>query len=146
MGSFTSALPRGASRWTRLRLRSIPRMWTCYETSEAIMKECSDHSATVNITQLTTMLSGARPCEPEYLSLEGMQDDGEFNVTKGPLPQIKTKVYSIPPAANHHRSWHVARGDYLVLVDRQPVECEKDGFGCEVPRRSLAHLRIVTGG
>ena len=58
--------------------------------SEALMKEGSDHSAIVNITQLTSMYSGARPCEPEYLSLEGMKEDDEFRITKGPLPQIKT--------------------------------------------------------
>jgi hypothetical protein len=104
--------------------------------SEALMKEGSDHSAIVNITQLTTLYSGSRPCEPENLALRGMQDDDEFNVTKGPLPQIKTKktkVYSIPAAAHRHRSWHLAWGDFLVLVLRQAVECERDEFGDLVP-------------
>ena len=104
--------------------------------SEAFMKEGSDHSAIVNITLLTTLYSGARPCEPEYLSLWGMQDDDEFRVTKGPLPQIKTKktkVYSIPPAVNRHRSWHLGWGDFLTLVHRQPVEAEEDEFGEKVP-------------
>jgi len=84
--------------------------------SEALMKEGSDHTAIVNITQLTTLYSGARPCEPEYLSLEEIKEDDEFRVTKGPLPQIKTKttkVYSIPQAAHCHRSWHLAWGNYL---------------------------------
>ena len=40
--------------------------------SEALMKEGSDHTAIVNITQLTTLYSGARPCEPENLALRGM--------------------------------------------------------------------------
>ena len=92
--------------------------------SEALMKEGSDHSVIVNITQLTTLYSDSRFCEPENLALRGMQDDDEINVTKGPLPQIKTKrtkVNSIPPAAHRHRSWHLALGDFLVLVFRQAV-------------------------
>ena len=27
----------------------------------------------------------------------------------------------------------MAWGDYLALLHRQPVECERDEFGCEVP-------------
>jgi hypothetical protein len=107
-----------------------------HKISEALMKEGSDHSAIVNITLLTTWYTGGRPCEPAYLSLRGMQDDDEFRVTKGPLPQIKTKkikVFSIPPGAKRHMSWHLAWGDYLALVHRQPVEAEEDEFGEKVP-------------
>jgi hypothetical protein len=112
--------------WDHLRARcqgeqidaSLPAIYPTHvdKISEALMKEGSDHTAIVNITQLTTLFSGARPCEPEYLSLEEMKEDDEFRVTKGPLPQIKTKttkVYSIPPASHCHRSWHLAWGDYL---------------------------------
>ena len=132
--------------WDHLRARcqgeqidaSVPAIYPTHvdKISEALMKEGSDHTAIVNITQLTTLYSGARPCEPEYLSLWGMQDDDEFRVTKGPLPQIKTKktkVYSIPPAVNRHRSWHLGWGDFLTLVHRQPVEAEEDEFGEKVP-------------
>ena len=31
------------------------------------------------------------------------------------------------------RSWHLALGDYLSLVERESVECEKDEFGEDVP-------------
>jgi hypothetical protein len=30
-------------------------------------------------------------------------------------------------------SWHLAWGDYLALVHRQPVEAEEDEFGEKVP-------------
>ncbi len=93
--------------------------------SEALMKEGSDHSAIVNITQLTTLYSGARPCEPD-----------EFRVTKGPLLQIKTKmtkVYSMlkyrVPAAHRHRSWHLGWGDYLSYESSRtsPARGERKG-------------------
>ena len=77
--------------------------------SEALMKEGSDHSATVNCSVLIYYYCGARPCETENFSLRGMRDDDEFNVTTGPLPQIKTnktKQFSIPAVATRHRSWH----------------------------------------
>jgi hypothetical protein len=56
----------------------------------------------MNITQLTTLYSGDRPCEPENLALRGMQDDDEFNVLKGPLPQIKTKKTKVYSTRQRH--------------------------------------------
>jgi hypothetical protein len=106
--------------------------------SEALMKEGSDHSATVNITLLTTMYSGARPCEPEYLSLELMKKDDKFNVTKGPLPQIKTKktkVYSIPPAAHPVIGLGTWLGATTLVVTATP------GFGMRTGARRRTGLR-----
>ena len=102
----------------------------------ALSKEGSMHSAVVKFALLTTLLTGGRPCEPQYLSLQGMSDDDEFNVTQGESSQIKTtktKIWSIAPASQSHRSWHLALGDYLSLVERESVECEKDEFGEDVP-------------
>ena len=102
----------------------------------ALSKEGSMHSAVVKFVLLTTILTGGRPCEPQYLSLQGMSDDDEFNVTQGESSQIKTtktKIWSIAPASQSHRSWHLALGDYLSLVERESVECEKDEFGEDVP-------------
>jgi hypothetical protein len=83
---------------------SAPAMYPTHvdKISEALMKEGSDHSAIVNITQLTTLYSGARPCEPENLALRGMQDDDDFNVTKGPLPQKKRRRRRSIPSRQRH--------------------------------------------
>ena len=102
----------------------------------ALSKEGSAHSAVVKFVLLTTGNVGGRPCEPQYLSLQGMRDDDEFNVTQGESPQIKTgktKIWSITSASQSHRSWHLGLGDYLALVERGAVECEKDEFGEDVP-------------
>ena len=102
----------------------------------ALSKEGSAHSALVKVGTLTTMYLGARPSETQFQSLQGMRDDNEFNVTQGAHPQMKpgkAKLWSISPASQRHRSWHLALGDYLVLTPRQLYDPGKDEFGQEIP-------------
>lgn len=103
---------------------------------EQLAKEGSEESCVTKFAVITTMYVGARPCETQYVGLQGMCENTEFNVTKGDSPQPKqkkTKCFSIPPAAGRHASWHMSLGDYLSMTRRSAFEPEQDEFGDDMP-------------
>lgn len=110
---------------------SAPAIYPTYvdKISQALMEEGSEHSSVVKVTDLTTCTSALNLAK-QHLGERGIQDDDEFNILKGLLPQIKkkkTKMWLIPPLADCHRSWHLAYGNFLALVQRHLVEYEPCG-------------------
>ena len=94
------------------------------EICAAFSKEGSADAAIARLDVLTTLYGGARPGETQYIALTGMSQDDHFNVTLGEDNMIKTgktKIFSICASFKRDRSWHLALGDYLVLVKRQDI-------------------------
>ena len=93
-----------------------------YEMARQLAMEGSVDSIIVKFVTLTTMYNGGRPNETQFLSLNTMTDDAEFEVTQGERLQSKTlkvSLWSICAGENRHACWYVALGDYLASTTRQ---------------------------
>ena len=93
-----------------------------YEMARQLAMEGSVDSIIVKFVTLTTMYNGGRPNETQFLSLNTMTDDAEFEVTQGERLQSKTlkvSLWSICAGENRHACWYVALGDYLAATTRQ---------------------------